>query len=107
MPPHLLNSGPACLSSPLSYPVSRALSVIFIHALGCEVAELMSNTSQQRLKIPEHTGREINSPGLQAGESKFGLVRMKTLAHFQEFLVFENDNGQPFIGVWGIAKLVD
>jgi len=80
--------------------------VIFINALGCEVAELMSKTSQQRLKIPEHAGREVNSPGLQTGEGMFRLVRMKGLAHFQEFVVFENDNGQPFIGVWGVAKIV-
>jgi hypothetical protein len=94
------------LSSLLSYPVGGALSVIFIHALGCEVAELMRNASHQLLKIPERTGRKINSPGLQAGEGKFSLVRMKGLAHFQEFLVFENDNGHPFIGIWGVTKLV-
>src|SRR5207244_13572072 len=70
------------------------------------MAQLMRNTSQQRLEIPEHTGREVNAPGLQAGEGKFRLVRMKGLAHSQEFLVFENDNGQPFIGVWGVAKIV-
>ncbi len=80
--------------------------MIFVNALRHKVAELMSNTSEERLKIPEHTGREINSPGLQAGEGKFCLVRMKGLAHFQEFLVFENDNGQPFISVWGVAKIV-
>jgi hypothetical protein len=90
----------------LFYPVSSMLSVIFIHALGREVAELMSNTSEERFKIPEHTGREINSPGLQAGKCKFGFVRMKGLAHFQEFLVFENDNGQPFIGVWSVAEII-
>src|ERR1700730_10550754 len=72
----LLDSRPACLSSPLPYMVSGSLGVIFIHALGCEMAELMSNTSHQRLKIPEHTGREVNSPSLQAGKGKFGLVRM-------------------------------
>jgi len=80
--------------------------VIFIHALGREVAEFMGNASQQRLKIPEHTGREVNAPGLQAGESKFRLVRMKGLAQLQEFLVFENDNVQPLIGVRGVAKIV-
>ena len=101
-----LDSGLACLSGPLSYVVSGALSVIFIHALGREMAELMSNTSQQRLKIPEHTGRKINSPSLQAGEGKFGLVCMEGVAHLQEFLVFQNDHGQPFIGVWGVAKIV-
>jgi len=31
---------------------------------------------------------------------------MKGLTHFQKFVVFENDNGQPFIGVWGVAKIV-
>src|SRR5437868_13488029 len=31
---------------------------------------------------------------------------MKGLAHFQKFMVFENYNGQPFIGVWGVAKIV-
>jgi len=66
----------------------------------------MGNASQQRLEIPEHTGGEINSSGLQAGEGKFRLVRMKGLAHFQKFMVFENYNGQPFIGVWGAAKIV-
>jgi hypothetical protein len=101
-----LDSGLACLSRPLSYPVSSALSVIFIHALGREVAEFMCNTSQQRLKIPEHAGREINSPGQQAGKSKFRLVCMKALAHFQKFLMFENDNGQPFIGIRDVSKLV-
>jgi len=72
-PPHSLHSRLACLSSPLYYPASSALSVIFVHALGREVAELRGNTSQQRLKIPGHTGREINSPCLQAEEGKFGL----------------------------------
>src|SRR5207253_7087822 len=96
----------ACLSTPLSHAIGSSLSMIFIHALGCEVAELMGNTSQQRIEIPEHTGREINSSGLQAGEGKFRLVRMKGLAHFQKFVVFENYNGQPFIGVWGVAKIV-
>ncbi len=66
----------------------------------------MGNASQQSLKIGGHTGREVNSPGLQAGEGKFRLVRMEGLAHFQKFVVFENYNGQPFIGVWGAAKIV-
>jgi len=105
-PPYLLDSEFACLSTPLSHAIGSSLSMIFIHALGCEVAELMGNTSQQRIEIPEHTGREINSSGLQAGEGKFRLVRMKGLAHFQKFVVFENYNGQPFIGVWGAAKIV-
>jgi len=105
-PPHLLENGLAYLSSPLSHTISSALSVVFIHALGREVAELMSNTSQQGLKIPEHSGRKINSPGRQAGEGKFGLMCMKGLTHFQKFVVFENDNGQPFIGVSGVAKIV-
>ena len=101
-----MDSGPARLSSPLPYAVSCALSVIFIHALGREVAELMGNASQQRLEISEHAGREVNAPGLQAGKGKFGLVRMKALAHFQKFLVFQNDHSQPFVGVWSVAKLV-
>jgi hypothetical protein len=104
--PHSLDSGSAHLASPLSHAVSSELCVTFIHALGCEVAELMGNASQQRLKIPEHTGREINSPGLQAGEGKFRLVRMKGLAHFQEFGLSENDNGHPLIGIWSVAKVV-
>jgi hypothetical protein len=99
-----IESEPACLSSPLSYPASSTIRVIFIHALGCEVTELMSNTSEERFKIPEHTGREINSPGPQAGKGK--LVRMKGLTHFQEFLVFENDNRQPFIGIRGVSKVI-
>ena len=70
------------------------------------MAELMGNASQQRLEIPEHTGGEVNAPGLQAGKGKFGFVRMKGLAHFQEFLVFENDNGQPVIGVGGATQIV-
>jgi len=86
--------------------VSRELSVIFIHALGFEMAELMGNTKQQRLKISENTGSEVNSPGLQAGKGKLSLVRMKSLAHLQKFLVVENDNSHPSIGVWGIAKIV-
>jgi hypothetical protein len=105
-PPHLLDSGLARLSSPLSHAIGSSLSMILIHALGCEVAELMGNASQQRLEIPEHTGRQVNAPGQQAGEGKFRLVRMKGLANFQEFLVFENDNGQPLIGVWGVTKIV-
>jgi hypothetical protein len=101
-----IRSGPACLPRPLSYALSSPLSVIFIHALGREMAQLMGNASHQLLKIPEHTGREINSPALQAGESKFGFVCMKGIAHVQEFLVFENDNAHPFIGIWGVAKFV-
>jgi hypothetical protein len=31
---------------------------------------------------------------------------MKALAHFQKFLMFENDNGQPFIGIRDVSKLV-
>jgi hypothetical protein len=104
--PYSWDSGPAYLSSPLSHAFSSELSVTFIHALGCEVAELMGNASQQRLKIPEHKGRQINSPGLQTGEGEFRLVRMKGLAHFQEFGLFENDNGQAFIGVRGVTKIV-
>jgi len=96
----------ACLSTPLSHAIGSALSVIFINTLGGEMAQLMRNASQQRLEIPEHTAREVDSPGLQAGEGKFRLVRMKGLAHFQKFVVFENYNGQPFIGVWGVAKIV-
>jgi hypothetical protein len=105
-PPHLLEVGLAYLASPLSHAISSALSVVFIHALGREVAEFMSNTSQQGLKIPEHTGRKINSPSLQGGKGKSGLVRMKGLTHFQKFVVFENDNCQAFIGVRGVAKVV-
>ena len=62
--------------------------------------------SQQRLEIPEHTGGEVNAPGQQAGEGKFRLVRMKGPANFQEFLAFENDNGQPVIGVGGATQIV-
>jgi hypothetical protein len=53
-----------------------------------------------------NTGREIDSPGLQTGKGKFGFVRMKGLAHFQKLPVFENHNGQPFIGIWGVAKIL-
>jgi len=70
------------------------------------VAELMSNTAEERFKIPEHTGREINSPGQQAGEGKFRLVGRKGLANFHEFLVCEDDNGQPVIGVGGATQIV-
>ena len=66
----------------------------------------MGNASQQRLEISEHTGGEVNAPGPQAGKGKFGFVRMKGLAHYQEFLVFENDNGQPVIGVGGPTQIV-
>ena len=52
--------------------------MIFIHALGRKVAELMSNTSQQRLEIPEHTGREVDTSGLQAGKGKPCLVGVKS-----------------------------
>ena len=79
--------------------------MIFVHALGREVAELMCNASQQRLEIPEYTGRQVNSPGLQAGEGKFGFVCMKGVAQFQEFLMLENDNGHSFVGIWGVAKI--
>jgi hypothetical protein len=61
----------------------------------------MGNASQQRLVIPEHTGGEVNAPRQQAGEGKFCLVRMKGLANFQEFLVFENDNGSAGHWSWG------
>jgi hypothetical protein len=101
-----LDIGRASLPGGLSKTLSRQLSITFIQALGCEVAELMGNTSQQRLEIREHTGGEVNAPGLQAGKGKFGFVRMKTLAHFQEFLVFENDNGQPVMGVGGATQIV-
>jgi hypothetical protein len=101
-----LDIGQASLPSDLSKTISSELSITFIQALGCEVAELMGNASQQRLEIPEHTGGEVNAPGLQAGKGKFRLVRMKSLAHFQEFGLFENDNGQPFIGVGGPTKIV-
>ena len=70
--------------------------MIFIHALGREMAQFVGNASQQRFEISEHTGREINTPSLQAGKGKFGFVRMKTVAHFQKFLVFQNDHGQAF-----------
>jgi len=66
--------------------------MIFIHALGRKVAELMSNTSQQRLEIPEHTGREVDTSGLQAGKGKPCLVGVKSFAHFDEFMMFKNDN---------------
>jgi hypothetical protein len=66
----------------------------------------MGNAPQQRLEILEHAGGEVNPPGEQAGKGKFGFVRMKSLAHFQEFLVFENDNGQPVIGVGGPTQIV-
>jgi hypothetical protein len=101
-----LDFGRASLPRGLSKTISSQLSITFIHALGCEVAELMGNTSQQRLEIPEHTGGEVNAPGQQAGEGKSRLVRMKSLAHFQEFLVFENDNGQPVIRVGGPTQIV-
>jgi len=70
------------------------------------MAQLMGNASQQRLEIPEHTGGEVNAPGLQAGKGKFGFVGMKSLAQFQEFLVFENDHGQPVIGVESPTQIV-
>ena len=70
------------------------------------MAQLMRNASPQRLEIPEHPSREVNAPRLQAGKGEFGLVGMKGLADCQEFLVFENDNGQPFVGVRGVAKIV-
>jgi hypothetical protein len=101
-----LDIGRASLPGGLSKTLSSQLSITFIQALGCEVAELMGNASQQRLEIPEHTGGEVNAPGLQARKGKFGFVRMKTLAHFQEFLVFENDNGQPVMGVGGATQIV-
>jgi hypothetical protein len=101
-----LDIGRASLPGGLSKTLSSQLSITFIQALGCEVAELMGNASQQRLESPEHTGGEVNAPGLQAGKGKFGFVRMKTLAHFQEFLVFENDNGQPVMGVGGATQIV-
>ena len=80
--------------------------MIFVNAVRHKMAELMSNTSQQRLEILEHTSRQIDSLGLHAGEGKFSLVRMKGLAHFQKFLMFENDNGQPIIGVGGPTQIV-
>jgi hypothetical protein len=105
-PPISLDIGRASLPGDLSKTISSYLSITFIHALSREVAELMGNASQERLEIPEHTGGEVNAPGQQAGEGKFRLVRMKGPANFQEFLVFENYNGQPFIGVWGVTQIV-
>jgi len=101
-----LDIGRASLPGDLSKTISSYLSVTFVHALSREVAELMGNASQQRLEIREHTGGEVNAPGQQAGEGKFGFVRMKDPARFQEFLVFENDNGQPVIGVGGFTQIV-
>ena len=75
-----LERGLACLSSPLSYPASSALSLIFIYALGREVAQLVGNASQQRLEISEHARREVNASSQHAGEGKFGLVRMKAVS---------------------------
>jgi hypothetical protein len=101
-----LDIGQASLPGDLSKTISSELSITLVHALSREVAELMRNASQQRLEIPEHTGGEVNAPGQQAGEGKFGFVSMKGPAHFQEFLVFENDNGQPVIGVGGPTQIV-
>jgi hypothetical protein len=70
------------------------------------MAQFVGNASQQRFEISEHTGREINAPSLQAGKGKFGLVRMKAVAHLQKFLMSENDDGQPFVGIRGVAKVV-
>jgi hypothetical protein len=64
------------------------------------------NKDETSLGRSPEKGGEVNAPGLQAGKGKFGFVRMKTLAHFQEFLVFENDNGQPVIGVGGPTQIV-
>jgi hypothetical protein len=101
-----LDIGRASLPSGLSKTLSSQLSITFIQALGCEVAELMGNASQQRLEIAKHTGGEVNAPGQQAGEGKLGFVSMKGPARFQEFLVCENDNGQPVIGVGGPTQIV-
>jgi hypothetical protein len=67
------------------------------------VQRLLPKTSPGQASQPVafSTGGEVNAPGQQAGEGKFRLVRMKGLANFQEFLVFENDNVQPVIGVGG------
>jgi hypothetical protein len=106
MPTHSWDSGPACLSSPLSYVVSAALGGTFVHALGREMAEFMGDASQQRLKIREHTRRKINSPRIQAGEGKVGLMCVKSIAHFQEFRWFEDNNRHPFVGIRSVAKVV-
>jgi hypothetical protein len=79
-----LHSGLAYLLGPLSYAASSYLSGIFIDTLGYEMTHFVRNTSQQGLKTPEHAGGQINSPGLQAGERKFGLVCLKGLARLQE-----------------------
>jgi len=68
----------------LSKTLSSQLSITFIQ-LWVANGRAHGNASQQRLEIPEHMGGEVMRPGLQAGKGKFGFVRMKTLAHFQNF----------------------
>jgi len=70
------------------------------------MTQLMRNAAQSRIKIREHSGREIDSPGRRIRKSEYGPVGMESAAHLQEFLMLENDNRHRFIGVRGGAKFI-
>src|SRR5207253_11079959 len=55
-PPPSLAIGPASLPCGLSKTLSSQLSITFIHALRCEVADLVANASEERLETPTSPG---------------------------------------------------
>jgi len=66
----------------------------------------MRNAAQRRIKIREHSGREIDPPGCRIRKGEYGPVGMEGTADLQEFLMLEDDNRHRFIGVRDGAKLI-
>src|SRR6266404_2001525 len=88
-PAQLLNSAPACLSSSPSNALSGEFGGTFKYALGNKMTQLMGNAPQSRIRVREHTGREVNSPDRQVGKGERGPVGVKSSPRLQELLLLE------------------
>jgi hypothetical protein len=79
--------------------------MVFKPILHDEVTQLMRDASKSRVKVREHTGREVDSPHRQDGKGQFGPVGTKGLARLQELLMVEDDKSHRLIGIGDGTKL--
>jgi len=70
------------------------------------MTQLMGNAPQSRIRVREHTGREVNSPDRQVGKGERGPVGVKSSPRLQELLLLEDDKSHRLIGIWERTKLI-